>query len=728
MNRRIFLLLGAHSTLVWALAGKSLAQTVACLKSREYSLPVLPDLPNQVMPDLIGAPDDPASWPSFREMLFSWRKEMKKNSSPDSRYDRPEYAWCSSAYNCYFLMMGDRLFLDPEKGEFTVERFLEYTEKEFGRIDMVVLWHAYPRIGLDERNQFDFYREMPGGIPQLRKITDEFHRRNVKVFINYNPWDTGTRQESASDSDLLSSLIGDLDADGIFLDTLSEGNPELLEKVEAVKDGVAFESELALPAEQIPHHQMSWAQWFTDTPTPGILRNKWLERRHMQHAISRWNSDRTSDLHTAWMNGSGTMIWENVFGQWMGWNQRDKSFLRSISPIQKRYTGLFSGEGWTPLALIPEKEHLYANLWQKEGVRLWTLVNRSDRPLTGSLLCVDHHHGDQYYDLIQGKKIRPGASRGKQRLNGVIPPRGIGCFLALPPSQRGKDFRLFLASQARISQSWNLTADFPALKATRRPVAPTRAYPVTPPGMVRIDAFTGPQQRIFRVRETGCYTSTDPGFINEVYPALHHNVTLQIYEEFPPFLIDEVPVTNRMFRAFLEASGYAPANRENFLRHWNHHEIPHGKEDHPVVYVNLADARAFALWAGKRLPTEGEWQFAGQGSDRRRYPWGNHWSEGKANGGETGDTTPVRTFPEGISPSGCYDLCGNVWEMTESEYLDQRNRFCILKGGSFYQAKGSGWYFDGGPQTLDFSAKMILIAPGLDRCSSVGFRCAADLL
>jgi len=66
--------------------------------------------------------------------------------------------------------------------------------------------------------------------------------------------------------------------------------------------------------------------------------------------------------------------------------------------------------------------------------------------------------------------------------------------------------------------------------------------------------------------------------------------------------------------------------------------------------------------------------------------------------------------------------------MTESEYLDQRNRFCILKGGSFYQAKGSGWYFDGGPQTLDFSAKMILIAPGLDRCSSVGFRCAADLL
>ncbi|MGE5448688.1 MAG: hypothetical protein ACM3PR_10010, partial [Bacteroidales bacterium] len=71
-------------------------------------------------------------------------------------------------------------------------------------------------------------------------------------------------------------------------------------------------------------------------------------------------------------------------------------------------------------------------------------------------------------------------------------------------------------------------------------------------------------------------------------------------------------------------------------------------------------------------------------------------------------------------------LCGNTWELTESEYSDGRNRFCILKGGSFYKAKGSDWYFDGGAQANNFAAKQLLIFPGIDRCSTIGFRCAAD--
>jgi formylglycine-generating enzyme required for sulfatase activity len=72
-------------------------------------------------------------------------------------------------------------------------------------------------------------------------------------------------------------------------------------------------------------------------------------------------------------------------------------------------------------------------------------------------------------------------------------------------------------------------------------------------------------------------------------------------------------------------------------------------------------------------------------------------------------------------------MCGNVWELTESEYDDGRNRFCILKGGSFYQAKGSEWYFDGGALPVNFAAKQLLMYPGLDRCATIGFRCAVDL-
>jgi formylglycine-generating enzyme required for sulfatase activity len=194
-----------------------------------------------------------------------------------------------------------------------------------------------------------------------------------------------------------------------------------------------------------------------------------------------------------------------------------------------------------------------------------------------------------------------------------------------------------------------------------------------------------------------------------------------------PYAIDETPVTNDQFAEFLKQSGYQPKHRQNFLKHWRNGAPPTGRGDHPVVYVDLDDARAYARWAGKRLPTEAEWQWAAQGEDGRVYPWGNEPGRDRANEGATGSTTPVKAFPNGRSSSGCYDLCGNVWQWTESERRDGRNRFAILRGGSFYAAKGSHWYMDGGLRGCAFAQKMPLMWPGLDRCATVGFRCAADL-
>jgi formylglycine-generating enzyme required for sulfatase activity len=146
------------------------------------------------------------------------------------------------------------------------------------------------------------------------------------------------------------------------------------------------------------------------------------------------------------------------------------------------------------------------------------------------------------------------------------------------------------------------------------------------------------------------------------------------------------------------------------------------------VYIDLEDARTYARWAGKRLPTEEEWQHAAQGFEELTYPWGVDFIPNRCNDGATGATTPVRAFPDGRSPFGCYDMCGNVWEMTESERTDGRTRFCILKGGSYYRATGSEWYADGEAQPNVFSAKMILSSPGLDRCATIGFRCAASIV
>ena len=116
-----------------------------------------------------------------------------------------------------------------------------------------------------------------------------------------------------------------------------------------------------------------------------------------------------------------------------------------------------------------------------------------------------------------------------------------------------------------------------------------------------------------------------------------------------------------------------------------------------------------------------------KGLDDRKYPWGGLWEGGRCNDGTPGSTTPVKAFPSGRSPFGCYDMCGNVREWTESERTDGRTRFCIVRGGAFFDAKGSNWYVDGGPRPANFATKFILMWPGLDRRSTIGFRCAADL-
>jgi len=247
--------------------------------------------------------------------------------------------------------------------------------------------------------------------------------------------------------------------------------------------------------------------------------------------------------------------------------------------------------------------------------------------------------------------------------------------------------------------------------------------------MVRVPGATFYMRLTHEVPEYNCYP--DPGtpperlkYFLEAYDygqTMHHNIgpiTL------PDFCIDEAQVTNAEYERFLRATGYRPTHTDNFLKHWRKGQTPAELAEHPVVYVDLDDARAYARWAGKRLPTEEEWHLAAQGTDGRTWPWGNDFDPRRCNPG--GRTVPVRSFPQGRSPYGCYNMSGNVWELTESFRSDGHTRFCIIRGGSFQHDSGSSWFLASGPLPCTHHAKFMLMWPGLDRCSTVGFRCIKD--
>lgn len=170
------------------------------------------------------------------------------------------------------------------------------------------------------------------------------------------------------------------------------------------------------------------------------------------------------------------------------------------------------------------------------------------------------------------------------------------------------------------------------------------------------------------------------------------------------YWIDKYPVTNEKYRAFMEADGYGnqaywsseawkwkTKNNITCPAPWN--DAKWNKPDHPVVGVSFYEAEAYATWEGKRLPTEQEWEKAARGEYGRQYPWGEEFDKNKCNspGGPlsalrrtltSSATTPVKQYPNGVSPYGCYDMVGNVSEWCASWY-DENDGPRVLRGGDW---------------------------------------------
>lgn len=727
-------------------------------------------------------------WQDGLRKVFQEKYLYDLDDFDNSLYQRTDLQWIRKSYAMHLIMAWDNNFYNAEKQQFNIFQFEQRNKYLFGGNEVIGIWPTWPMLGLDHRNQWDMYRDLPGGLPQLAAISDSLNSLGTKFFIAYNPWDESTRLEGHLEG--MGDLLEGTHANGVVLDTKGSSSRELQEAADAVSPGIVMYSEgMAVPKDMpgIVSGRVHNALYYP----PLLNLNKFIKPDFAIFRVAELAFDRIRrEYALSLFNGYGTEL--NIFRPGRPeWAEEDYRFFgRTLRVLRENHNNFISFD-FTPLYPTTE-DGIYVNQWVKPNKVLYTIFSLKPEGFKNRLFEVEKPNtGWHYVDIWSHEELIPEEENGKyylkidlegfhQKWLGTNNEGAVGSVIYIPEllfvelnqnklnikSKSGSEIRVWAGlpeygkhyvSLLNGDQELDIREKFGGYEGQLviqlfdgdelldervvdmeygvprliSEVEKTRSYDQIPEDMVKIPAGN------FTMKVT-----QGDQFIP--YPVQGYPKQL----EMSPFLMDKHPVTNLQFKEFLDATGYFPADAHRFLAHWENGRIPSGKENYPVVNVSWEDAKAYAAWAGKRLPTEAEWQYAASAGDGRDWPWDpdlkvkkrleyvtNTLTVEHLEGLEpdfcnlgNGEMDPVGNYPKGMNPWGLIDLTGSVWQLTADLYDNGSNQMLILKGGSYFKPSSSWWYVQGGPRETHYRQMLLRVTPGFERNETVGFRCVADLM
>jgi gamma-glutamyl hercynylcysteine S-oxide synthase len=708
-------------------------------------------------------------WHEGLKMMFQDRWLCDLSSFDNSMFERKDLDWMRNTYIMVLQFAWDKKYYNALTHQYNFFQSLTEYDSLTGGTDIFTLWPTWPRLGLDQRNQWDMYRDLPGGPDELRKQVDFVHKSGKKYFISYNPWDEATRKEDQLNG--MENLLRATDADGVVLDTKGESSKELQASADKVRPGIIMYSEGMAVPKDMPGIVAGRVHDALVLPPPLNL-NKFIKPDFAIFRVLQLADDRLHrEIAISFFNGYGVEINTMRPGR-PSWMKEEFAYLGRTTKILRENNSVFHNNNWLPL--VPSlDDSIYVNRWTSGDKTLYTIFSQKPEGHKGPIFEVPALSADQHYvDLWNHKNIDPLVKDGKTFVIAEIEPYdksfaltrregNAGCIGLFPEMLSASLKGDSLVFQANGGEKIIITGENPSYSSKKYTFSPAgntipywdyfdittekiviqlfrenelldervlfpdnsvpklitsskKTVPATsvPDGMVVIPA--GPF--LF-------YTKRDPNSLEPFIPFPAHSDTVSV--QMKKFYMDKYPVTNRQFFVFMKMARYWPKDTNNFLKHWINGSIPEGQEDYPVVFVNRYDMNSYASWCKKRFPTEMEWQYAAQGADMRKYPWGNQMDSTRCNF-NLNHATSVKSFPRGASPFGVEDMIGNVWQMTNDVYDIGSYYYSIIRGGSYYHPSTSIWYVTGGPLPADHPEMLLLLAPGLDRCATVGFRLVKD--
>ncbi|TFH37097.1 MAG: hypothetical protein E4G95_05085 [Bacteroidia bacterium] len=334
-------------------------------------------------------------WQNGIKMVFRDRYLYDIFEFDNSLFEREDLKWIRSSYLIMLQFAWDREFYDRFSGKFNYGEVLREANSNFGFLDVWGIWPTWPRLGIDQRNQWDLYDDLPGGTSQLRNFARLSRQYGTRFFIAYNPWDLSTRTQNPYSG--MAKLVGDTEADGVVLDTRGNSSYELQSAADSVRMGVVMYSEGMSVVKDMPgivsgrvHNALFLA--------PELNLNKLIKS---EFAIFRVLDVGEAILHreiaVAFFNGYGSEL--NMFRPGRNFQlEEDYKLLGRTTMILRENSKAFLDNDWTPL-IQTTQDGVYVNRWKSGEKTIFTILNMNPQGVDDAIFRTTRESGFHYVSL-----------------------------------------------------------------------------------------------------------------------------------------------------------------------------------------------------------------------------------------------------------------------------------------------------------------------------------------
>lgn len=303
-------------------------------------------------------------WPeAFSNTRQGWRQSYEF-----SEYEREDLHWFRTCAVHNFTFLYGKEGFSHEKQQIDVKKLLE-EGREFGGFDTVILWNQYPRLGLDERTQWDFYDDFPGGRDAIRAAVEEFHAAGVKVLLPFIPWDRHEEESKETMSTEMARIAADTGLDGFHLDTMKTISHTVREKLDAVRPGIVLECQgHPMKKRSMEFITTSWDEFWYADPMPEIDILRFMHPQHIAPTIGRWLrlDDKWKLIKRAEFGGAQIVIWQDIFGRWMPYNDAQKARIARWKQVYLAHLDTYLGKD--PIPLYPTcSAGVYCNVFTDDS-------------------------------------------------------------------------------------------------------------------------------------------------------------------------------------------------------------------------------------------------------------------------------------------------------------------------------------------------------------------------